>query len=450
MSDVAEHPAGLATATAAGSDRAPVPQTPKLRSAAFGAACISLQPILLSALMLPATAYVIRGLGPTAYGQWATATALVAATSFLTNLGLRGTFVRAVAREPETASQAFAEQLGIRTVLGVLAAIVALGACALLGYSRTVLLCTTFSVLALVLTTIASTANDLLQALHRLPTIAMVNLVGGALLTAASVIAIYLGAGPVGVAATYLSGPVLSVVMLLLIVQRRHVQVKLHWNTRRSLKRLWEARFFAAQQLVATVSNNAEALIIPRLLGPTAFGFFSAGTLLPTRLTAIPDGIGTAAYPAIAGAHRKAPEATPRIVLRFLLLIAAVCIPAALTAGLLASQIAQLLFPGRGEVCAQVLRITIWLLPLMGLHCVMSYALNAMNKDAVQARASLLGGMAALLTTGVLVWQCGLIGACWSMVLRQAFHVLVLTLLLVRTVRPALWRAVVIEPAHAR
>lgn len=449
MSDVAEHPATLATPPAATTDRAAVPQVPPLRSAAFGAACISLQPILLSALMLPATAYVIRGLGPTGYGQWATATALVAATSFLTNLGLRGTFVRAVARDPDSAAQAFAEQLGIRMVLGLFAAVMALGACALLGYSSTVLLCTTFSVLALVLTTIASTANDLLQALHRLPTIAMVNLLGGIFLTAASVIAICVGAGPVGVAATYLSGPVLSVAMLLWIVERRHVCVRLHWNTRRSLKLLWEARFFAAQQLVATVSNNAEALILPRLLGPTAFGFFSAGTLLPTRLTAIPDGIGTAAYPAIAQAHRQETGATHGMIWRFLLLAGSVCIAAALAVSLLARPIAQLLFPGHGEVCEQVLRITIWLVPLMGLHCVMSYALNAMSRDAVQARASLLGGMAALLMTAVLVWQLGLIGACWSMVLRQGFQVLALTPLLIRAMQGTCWRAVILKPAHA-
>src|SRR5687768_15585598 len=44
------------------------PPKASLRRTFFGAACISLQPVLLSALMLPVTAYVIRGLGPTDYG----------------------------------------------------------------------------------------------------------------------------------------------------------------------------------------------------------------------------------------------------------------------------------------------------------------------------------------------------------------------------------------------
>ena len=42
-------------------------------------------------------AFIIRQLGPTGYGQWAVATSLLAVSTVLTNLGLRGAFVRAVA-----------------------------------------------------------------------------------------------------------------------------------------------------------------------------------------------------------------------------------------------------------------------------------------------------------------------------------------------------------------
>jgi O-antigen/teichoic acid export membrane protein len=151
----------------------------RMRRAFLGAACISLQPVILSAIMLPVTAYVIRGLGPTGYGQWAMATTLVAVVTFVTNLGLRGAFVRAVARAPESAAVALADQLGVRVILAVLAAGLAVAACALLGYSRTVVLCTALSAGALLVTTLSTTAADLLQALQRLPTVAVVNLVAG-------------------------------------------------------------------------------------------------------------------------------------------------------------------------------------------------------------------------------------------------------------------------------
>src|SRR5689334_1518208 len=59
-----------------------------MSKAVLGGACMSLQPLLLSAVALPATAYVIRTLGPTQYGQWAMAVTLVYVTMFLSNLGL--------------------------------------------------------------------------------------------------------------------------------------------------------------------------------------------------------------------------------------------------------------------------------------------------------------------------------------------------------------------------
>src|SRR5688500_13167142 len=124
--DSASNPPPPPAAAAPGPDRAPEPvpvaapagaeafRGRTLRGRFFGAVCTSLQPILLSAIALPATAYVIRRLGPTQYGQWAVATTLVTVVTFLTNLGLRGAFVRSVAREPEAAARLFAEQLGLR------------------------------------------------------------------------------------------------------------------------------------------------------------------------------------------------------------------------------------------------------------------------------------------------------------------------------------------------
>src|SRR3954470_5984995 len=90
---------------------------PSVRKTLLGAACLSLQPLALNALSVPVMAYIIRQLGPIGYGQWAVATSLLAVSAILTNLGLRGAFVRAVAAEPESAPAALAEQLGLRLLL---------------------------------------------------------------------------------------------------------------------------------------------------------------------------------------------------------------------------------------------------------------------------------------------------------------------------------------------
>ena len=56
----------------------------KLKPSALGAVCMMLQPIFLNLLSIPATAYIIRGLGALGYGQWMVGVSLVAAMTFLT------------------------------------------------------------------------------------------------------------------------------------------------------------------------------------------------------------------------------------------------------------------------------------------------------------------------------------------------------------------------------
>ena len=410
----------------------------QMRKAYFGAACISLQPVLLSAIALPATAYVIRTLGPTEYGQWAMATTLVAVTVFLGNLGLRGTFVRAVSRQPEEAPRLLADQLGVRIALSLLAAGVAIVACLLLRYPPIVLSCVTIAAGAMVLTTVATVASDMLQAVHRLYMVAAANMVGGLVLTGASVVAAYWHTGPAGIAASYLLGPAVIGALTLWVVHRQHFPVRMRLDFRRAVRQLRDARHFAAQLLVSSASSNAEALMIPRLVGATSFGFFSAGTLLATRLATIPDGFGNAAYPAMSAAYRHGRPAALRVFGRFMVLTLVLCVAAAAAVTLVAGPVARLLFPGRAEVCEQVMRVTIWSLPLAGVMCIMGHALNALNKDAVQARASLVGAVCHLLVAAALVWRFGLVGACWSVVLRFVVQIAILTPAVVRAFRPAL------------
>lgn len=399
---------------------------------------MSLQPLLLSAVALPATAYVIRTLGPAQYGQWAIAVTLVAATMFLSNLGLRGAFVRAVAHDPGSAPGRLAEQIGLRVVLCILAASAALTACWLLGYSRTVLLCTAVTVVWMVVNTVSTTFGDLLQAFHRLATVAVVNTIAGLLLTGASVAAAFSGGGPVAVAASYLLGAFTSASLLFLVIRRQHFPVRVNWDVRRSARLLWDARHFGVQLLVTSASNHAEGLMIPRLAGPTAFGFYSAGYLLPDRLHAIPDGAGSAAYAAMVDANRRSGRSALWVFTRCTLLVQLACIGASVAVYLVAGQVSQFLFPGRAELCERVMRITIWSLPLVGAATMFGHALNALGRDAAQARGTLAASLCHLPIAAVLVWRFGVIGACWSVVLRWAILVVILAPGLVRTFRHVL------------
>jgi O-antigen/teichoic acid export membrane protein len=411
--------------------QSPQPLRPLMSKTLVGAACLSLQPLALNALSVPVMAFIIRQLGPTGYGQWAVATSLLAVSAVLTNLGLRGAFVRAVAADPDSAAPALADQLGLRLLLAVLSSAIVLFACGLLRYPPIVLQCVALGAGGLMLTTFASTLGDLLQSLHRMKTLAAINLASGLALTGASLLAAACGGGPIAIAASYLTGPLVSAVVVGTMVSRHCCPVGIRWNFAQFRNLLVSSRFFAAQQLLAVGGAQAEALLLPRIVGMQQFGFFTAGTLLATRLTALPDGLCSAAYPAMAAA--RDPRRGAPLVMGCLVVAAVGGALIALCGMLAAEPIGRLLFPREPALFAAVVRVTIWSLPLFGIESVMGYALNAAGADKAQARVSVPAALSSLTASVLLVTSLGVPGACWSMVLRPVIRVAFLAPIFIRT-----------------
>ena len=406
-----------------------------VRRTLLGAACLSLQPLALNALSVPAMAYIIHRLGPEGYAQWMAAVTLLAFLAVLTNLGLRAAFIRTLAADPSTAPRALAEQLGLRLTLSTLAGTIAVLACSLLGYSASVAWCATIGAAGLALTAVATTLGDLLQSSYRNKTLAAVNLAAGLTLTAASVIAAWLDAGPIAMALAYLTGPTLSALLLLLIVNHRICRVSIRWAPARFKLLLTESRFFAAQQLLFAGSAQAEALLSPRIIGMHAFGLFAAGAMLGNRLVALPDALCAAAYPVMVQACGRSIRAGARVMSRFLMLAVLGGIAVAVTGMFVAAPLGRLLLPDQPDLFAFVVRITIWSVPLISAELVMGYALNAAGRDAVQAKLAVPAAAISLAGSVALVLLFGLEGACWSMLFRPAVRAAFLAPVTLKTYR---------------
>jgi O-antigen/teichoic acid export membrane protein len=405
-----------------------------LRKSLIGGACLSLQPLMLNALSVPAMAYIIRQLGPTGYGQWTMATALIGALAVLSNLGLRGAFIRQVAAEPDTAPDALADQLGLRLMLTLGVGVIAIALCLALRYPPVVIVCVAVTATTMLVTSFATTLVDLFQSLHRLTTVAAVNLLAGLVLTALSVVAAWLKLGPVAVALAYLAGPLTSAIVFLALAQKLY-PVRVRFSVSAAWQLLKRCRSFTAQQLTNTAPAYVDALLLPRLIGSLQFGFFSAGTLLPIRLSIVPDGLCTAAYPHLSKRFRQSRNGGARLTLHYLGILLAVCLPIAVLVAMLAGPIARVLFPVEPEICRVVILITIWTLPLTAVESVLGYAINGAGADAAQARASFPAALCNVLLSVILMSQLGLAGACFAIPLRNVVRIVVLSVCFLRSLR---------------
>ena len=386
----------------------------------FGPLIFAVQPIVMNVISIPVTAYIIRRLGPEDWGQWSTALGLIQIVSVLTSMGIRGHYVRTVAHEPAMAARLTAEQFGLRFLLAVMAGTLALFiATAIMHYPPVVIICTALAATGLVISCVATTGIDLFQASQRLTVIAAIGMAQGTTLTLASALAVWAGAGPIGLGVAYLTGPIVWLTISMAVIHTSYFPVRFHWNLRRFWVHLKAARYLAAQQIIASIGRNAEALMAPRMIGMTRYGLFAAGTMVSDRMTAIPDGLGSALYPIVSATHSQNPQQSTIEVASFLSLTLALCVPICIMSMFLAVPIAQILFPTDPQLCTTVIQITVWALPLVGTDFIMMFALNAAGRETSQARIVLLSNILTLATSTVLIFRFGLIGACVSWVVRH-------------------------------
>jgi O-antigen/teichoic acid export membrane protein len=391
------------------------------RTGLSGAFFLIVQPLIINLIGIPAFACIMRSLGPLKFGQWSIAVSLVALTTFLTNLGLRTIFVRSIAIEPDKAGLRFAEQLGLRFLLALAASGAAILLAWGLAYSRDIILSVAITSLGLVLTVISLVSGDVLQGFQRFKIFATVNFIAGIVLTLLSVGAVLAGCGPVGLSISYLSGPAISATLFLLIIHVQHFPIRIRFDFRRFRDMLNENRTQGVQQFFWVLQDRIEQLLIPKMVGIAEFGYFSAGSMPAGRLTILPDGLSTAFYPALSRqCSQKDRSTTIALTARLIMVSFALCLPFAVLLTFLAGPLSAILFRTRPDICKQVIQVTIWSLPILGLFSPMSFIMQAAGKHEIAARWGIYATVCNVAASIFLIKFFGLNGACWSWVLRSA------------------------------
>jgi O-antigen/teichoic acid export membrane protein len=269
------------------------------------------------------------------------------------------------------------------------------------------------------------TLVDVLQALHRSVSVSVITFISGLVLTLAAVIIAFLGGGPLAIAASYCFGPATLLALTLRRVKQIYpIRIRFSLGTMKQL--LVRSRGFTAQQILNSVPVHAEAFLLPQIVGFTRFGFYSAGTLLPSRLGVLPDAVCTATYPLLCQQFKMDRDQGIRNSTYLSLIVTAGAFAMALVGALCSGLIARVLFPAHPELCQFVLLVTIWTLPLSALDACIGYAMNAAGADEAQARASLPAAACNVLLIVLLMTQMGVAGACIAMPLRHFVRIIML------------------------
>ena len=226
------------------------------------------------------------------------------------------------------------------------------------------------------------------------------------------------GAGPIGLSVAFISGPLTCIALLAMSLQKHNVPISFRWDLRHQRTLLLECKELGLQAALSAIRERIEQLLVPKLVGISTFGYYSAGTILSDRLAIVPDGLSTAFYPQIASAYARSPREGRRYARRLVAYTLAACIPIAMALSFLAPLIARILFPKHAEDCRMVIHMTSFALPFLGASVPMGSALQAIGKHNEAARASMVAMSVSLGASVILIARFGVTGACISYILR--------------------------------
>jgi O-antigen/teichoic acid export membrane protein len=385
---------------------------------------LATQPLMLNVVGLPAMAYIVRRQGDLNFGQWQTASTLTAALGVLSYLGLRPYFVRSVAQTPDAAGERLAEQLVLRFLLSTLGGLLAVTACVLLGYSRTVVMCAVIASVGNIISAISYSFADVLEGLERFLAYTNATFASGLALTLASVLVCAAGYGPIALSLSYLVGPLLGLVAMGLSAHK-HVPFSLRWRPARYLALLKECRMQSRAQLFGAFADRAETLVLPKMAGYAHTGVFAAGSIPASRLVSIPYGVASFYFPKIARRQRDNHD-LDQTVTHMLTLLLLLSLPATLGVSFLADWVSGILFKDSPELCATVMRWTAWSLPLASLTAGFICTLQATGRIEITARVEVGIILIGFVITAVAIAKLGIVGAIVSWLARAVLGMVLL------------------------
>ena len=290
--------------------------------------------------------YVVmaRRLGDAAFGVFTFGMAYVTLVTTLANMGQQAILTREVARDRSRLHDYFVNTLSLQLALSVPALLLALGLHVALGFesgARTVVLLLGVAVVAEAL---MSTCFAVFQAYERLGFIPIVLLAQRWTTAAVGIAALALGGGVVSVSAIYLGGALGALALALYYVVTRIARPRLAVNLRRWLPLMRVAFPIGIAGVFATILFRIDVAMLGWYDSDAAVGQYGAAYRLLESTLFISWSVGTAVYPVLSRLTRTTATPIAAVFQAALKLAAALTLPLAVGAAVLAYPLMELLY----------------------------------------------------------------------------------------------------------
>ena len=319
------------------------------------------QPLLMNAISLFQVAYVARHLGKIGYGRFVFAIAFTAMFTPVTNLGLRLLTVRHIATSDRKDVATYVGRMTtLRFLLSLLGAGLSLLIVSFIHQTPETKEIVHLASAIIVLQALTSTMTDVFQGFENMRLDAQVRFTAGMVNTVASVVAVFLGYGVVGVMATYVLGNLVGTVLAAYYLFSRFTVPKLAIDFAFWKENLVKAVPFFFPTLINQAGSRIGIVILAAMVGEAAVGTYGAASSLVEKLIVIPDGVCSALFPTLAAVYTSSRPEAGALYRRFFGYFFIIGLPIAIGTGIVSGSIITLIYGQNYQGSPLVLALLIW------------------------------------------------------------------------------------------
>lgn len=310
--------------------------------------------------------YVVRGLGESEWGKYATVIAFAGLFGVFFEWGVTQYLQREVARDPSTAQDLFWNAVAFRLILALIGVLLISGLAFGFGYELSLVAgmfafsCTFF------LAAFLAPMEALLTGNERFDLATAVEITGQFLNILFAWLLLKLRLGFMAlILANFIVMPI-QIGMTAWLIQRSGIG----WPSPRVRPGVWTLLFqrafpFGFTSIALSFNYNIDTVILSRFHSTAVVGWYNVAYRLVFNFYSVVKGVYTALKPSMAREHAIDPKRVQRWVWSIVQLVALGSLPVAFTVSVLSPQLIALLYGEAYAPSARILQILIWDLPLV-------------------------------------------------------------------------------------
>jgi len=369
--------------------------------------------------------YMASKLGSEDYGKFAYSISFAVLFSILSNLGIRQYATREIVRNKDQAEDIYSKVVFTRLVLSLIMLLVGILTILLLGHDQVLFYLIVIALISKCFFTCTTNNFIVFEAYEDMKYNALSQTSSRVVVIVLTLVALLAGFGLLTVALIYLIGDFVQYVISYIIMKKKYFIPHFHISIKESISLVKKSVPFALFSVFYLIYFEISKILMLPLSSDKDVGLYQAASILAYKLLIVSDAIGTAIFPKIVELAKNNIKQYRILSYKALAFMGGLGMLSAIVIYYFADFIINLIYHSP-EYAPSILllKIIVWVIPLMFISKIMSYLLIANNHQNLLA--GIYAFMVLVLIVLNLIWipENGAEGAVWATLMAESLGVI--------------------------